>query len=77
MFVSLNHVVFAHIVDHHLITEKVPGTGGLDSRSVSLRDSQTHQAGSRKGPLFVLLQFHSTKRCVFDDIVVATSFTCL
>jgi hypothetical protein len=37
-----------------LFTEKVLGTRRFDCRSVSLCDSQTHQVGTWKGPLFVL-----------------------
>lgn len=44
--------------------EKVLGTRGPHCWPVPLRDSQTHQVGSGEGPLFVLFQFHSTKRCV-------------
>ena len=46
---------------------EILGTRRLDSGSVPLRDSQTHQTASRKGALFILFQQHPSKRCTHVD----------
>ena len=41
--------------------EEIFGAGRSHRGAISLRHSKAHQAGARKGPVFVLLQFHSTQ----------------